>query len=136
MKSIPYFPAWSFVLPDIDNNHRSPSRSAVFDKLNFTPRFAYGDQAEVAEVTGSADGTVLGTGFARFTNAEIPWTVQYDEVVLVLEGELEIRTPDGVLKAGPKDSIWLPKGTELTYISASALVFYAIHPSNWAEEKS
>lgn len=110
------------------------ARRIGFGDLKFTPRFAYGEQAEVVEVTGTGDGTVLGTGFARFREAEIPWTVQYDEVILVLEGSVTIRTPDGDIDAGPRDSIWLPKGTDLTYIADNALVFYAIHPANWSED--
>lgn len=111
----------------------SGARSIRLNDLSFTPRFAYGDQASVVEVTGTGEGTVLGTGFARFTDAEIPWTVKYDEVLLVLEGHVTVRTPEGDLEAGPRDCIWLPKDTELTYVVDSALVFYAIHPANWAE---
>ena len=104
-----------------------------FDALTFAPRFAYGDQAEVVEVIGAGDGTVLGTGFGRFINASIPWTVQYDEVLLVIEGSVTVRTDEEALVAGPLDCIWLPKGTELRYEAESALVYYAIHPSSWAE---
>ncbi len=111
----------------------APPRRIAFDGVTFAPRFAYGDQAEIAEITGQADGTVLGTGFARFSDASIPWTVRYDEVLIVIEGEVTVRTGDGDLVAGPRDCIWLPAGTELTYQSKSALVFYAVHPSNWAE---
>lgn len=113
----------------------SGPKTIKFGQLRFGPRFAYGDQATVVEVTGTGEQTALGTGFARFTNAEIPWTVKYDEVVLVLEGSVTIRTQSGDLEAGPNDCIWLPKNTELTYVSESALVFYAIHPSNWAETR-
>ena len=116
-----------------DGDAATPTRVVRFDDLDFAPRFAYGDQAAVTEVTGAGDGTQLGTGLARFTKAEIPWTVQYDEVILVIEGELTVRTEAGDLKAGPRDCIWLPKGTKLLYVSESALVFYAIHPSNWSE---
>ena len=119
-----------------DPTQKASPRAVPFERLKFTPRFAYGDQAEVTEVTGTGDGTVLGTGFARFTDACIPWTVQYDEVLLVLEGEVRIETAGGELVAGPHDSIWLPKGTELTYISSFALVFYTIHPANWSEDAS
>lgn len=113
---------------------KSAARRLSFGDLSFAPRFAYGEQAKIAEVTGSGDGTALGTGFARFSNATIPWTVQYDEVLLVIEGQVTVRTPEGELTAGPLDCIWLPKGTELTYQSEAALVFYAIDPSTWAEE--
>ena len=112
---------------------KTAPRPISFRDLAFVPRFAYGDQAEIAEITGTEDGTLLGTGFARFRNASIPWTVRYDEVLLVIEGKVTVCTDDGDLVAGPLDSIWLPKGTELRYESESALVFYAIHPGNWAE---
>jgi len=109
------------------------ARSIEFADLAFAPRFAYGDQAQVVEVTGSGTGTPLGTGFARFRKAEIPWTVGYDEVILVLEGHLTVRMPDRTVEAGPRDCVWLPNGTDLTYIAEDALVFYAIHPANWDE---
>lgn len=108
-------------------------RKITFGELEFSPRFEYGEMAQAVEVCGTADLTELGSGFARMTNAEIPWTVKYDEVLLVVEGELTVETENGKFTAGPKDSIWLPKGTELFYRAESALIFYAIHPANWVE---
>ncbi len=109
------------------------ARRIAFGDLPFQPRFAYGDQAEIAVVTGAEDGTPLGSGFARFRQAAIPWTVRYDEVLLVLNGRVTVETSDGALELGPRDCAWLPKGTELVYRAQDALVFYAIHPSDWAE---
>lgn len=113
----------------------SKAPPAVFgpDTMSFTPRFAYGDQAQVAVVCGADGRTELGSGYVRMSGAEIPWTIKYDEVVLVIEGSLTIRTGGGDLVAQAGQSIWLPAGTELTYIADDALVFYAIHPANWAE---
>lgn len=111
----------------------TPACVVPFDTLEFTPRFEYGHMAKVTEVIGAGDGSHLGTGFGRFINAEIPWTVQYEEVLMVLEGELTVRTDEGDMVAGPKDCIWLPKGTKLTYLAESALVYYAIQPTNWAD---
>jgi ethanolamine utilization protein EutQ len=104
-----------------------------FEGQTFSPRFEHGDMAQVTEVTGTSIGTRLGSGFGRFTNAKFPWIVQYDEVLLVLEGQLTVRTEAGDLTAGPKDCIWLPKGTSVTYVAERALLFYAIEPANWAE---
>ncbi|MEM6375522.1 MAG: ethanolamine utilization protein EutQ [Pseudomonadota bacterium] len=98
----------------------------------FLPRFSHGDMAQIAKITGTEHATRLGTGFARFRQAEIPWQVKYDEVVLVIEGRLKIRTEQEALEAGPRDCIWLPKDTKLTYLAEDALVFYAIDPANWA----
>ncbi len=106
-------------------------RKIDFESLSFKPRFAYGEMAQIAEITNDDFGTELGTGFVRMVDAEIPWTTQYDEVVLVLEGVLEIETSDGILRAGPRETIWLPAKTKLTYRAGNALLFYAIHPVNW-----
>lgn len=115
-------------------NSKAPARVAPLKQAEFLPRFAYGHMAEAAVVTGTdGDGTRLGSGFVRMKDAEIPWTIQYDEVILVLEGQLTVRTAQGDLTAGPMDCIWLPDGTELTYIAEEALMFYAIEPANWAE---
>lgn len=109
------------------------AREIRFSRLELTPRFEYGDMAKVAPVIGSDDGTELGAGFGRMINAVIPWTVKYDEIILVVEGEVTIETASGNLVAGPKDCVWLPKGTELVYRADDALLFFAIHPANWAE---
>ncbi len=115
----------------MDENNRSEARCVKFGDLDYMPRFAYGDQAEIAEVSGTAENTPLGTGFVRMKNASIPWAIQYDEVLLVLEGNVTIVIGENIIEAGPMDSIWLPKGTELIYQATDALVFYAVHPVNW-----
>ncbi len=116
------------------SNASNPKELRFID-LEFSPRFEYGDQASAAQISGSDGETELGTGFVRLANADFPWTVKYDEVLLVVEGEMTVKTPDGEFNAKKHDSIWLPKGTELRYIAKNALVFYAIHPANWAEAR-
>ena len=59
--------------------------------------------------------------------------MQYDEIILVLEGEVTAITQAETLKAGPKDTIWLPAGTRVTYQAENALIFYAIQPADWAQ---
>ena len=109
-------------------------RAARFDALTFQPRFAYPDMCEVVEVAGLADRSELSGGFARFKDANIPWQVKYDELIVVLEGALAVRTPVGTLEAGPRDTLWLPAGTSVTYVSRDALVFYSLHPASWVRE--
>ena len=109
-----------------------PPRVTRFAALDFKPRFAFPEMCSVVEVAGLADRSELSGGFARFTAAQIPWRVQYDELILVLDGTLHVETPAGRLTAGPQDTIWLPKGTEVTYIAEQALVFYSLQPASWA----
>ena len=104
-----------------------------FRNLEFSPRFEYGEMAEVCGICGDEDGTELGVGWGRLNNARIPWTIKYDEVLTVFEGVLKLHANNEIHELGPKDCIWLPKGTELVYEAEAALIHFAIHPSNWHE---
>ena len=112
---------------------KSSVRLIPFEALEFSPRFEYGEMAQVAEVAGNGDGTELGTGWGRLSNARIPWTIRYDEVLTVFEGQLRLHANGKRHELGPRDSIWLPSGTELVYEADNALIPFAIHPSTWHE---
>jgi len=66
-------------------------------------------------------------------NACIPWTIKYDEVLIVFEGRMRIHADGEIYELRARDSLWLLAGTELIYEAEEALVAYAIHPSNWQE---
>ena len=95
--------------------------------------------AQVTGLCGTEDGSELGAGWARFSNAPIswtiPWTIRYDEVLTVFEGELRVHTGTDQHLLRERDCIWLPAGTELVYEATSALVYFAIHPANWQEDQ-
>ena len=115
---------------------KAAPRLVRFEDLDFQPRFEQGEMAQLAEISGSKDGTTLGVGFARMTGARIDWTVQYDEVLIVLSGRLKVHVGASVHDLGPHDSLWLPAGTALTYDSEGAMIAYAIHPADWSERPS
>ena len=114
--------------------NKAPARVMSLDKLSFTPRFEYGDQAQVAQLCGADDGSKLGVGLVRLSKAAIPWTIKYDEFILVLEGTFTVKTNDAELVANANQAMWLPAGTQLTYNSDNALLLYAIHPTDWAQQ--
>lgn len=109
---------------------KAAARLRRFEDLEFVPRFEHGETAQLAEICGAGDGTPLGAGLVRLHGACFDWTVTYDEVLIVLSGKLTVTTKDGVMTAGPQDSIWLPAGTALTYEAEHCMVAYAIHPSS------
>ena len=111
---------------------KKPPETIGFDAVAFNPRFENGDQCQIGSVVSGEHGGELGAGFARLTKAHIPWTIKYDEVLLCVEGELKVHCGGKVHELKPKDCLWLPSGTELVYEADDALVFFAIHPVNWA----
>ena len=44
---------------------QSGGHSILFEDLRFSPRFEYGEAAQIAEVSGTWLNTDLGTGFER-----------------------------------------------------------------------
>jgi len=111
---------------------KSAARVMSLSDLDFTPRFEYGDQAQVAQLCGADDGSKLGVGLVMLSQASIPWTIKYDEFILVLEGTFAVVTDVEELTAKVMQAMWLPAGTRLTYRSDEALLLYAIHPTDWA----
>jgi ethanolamine utilization protein EutQ len=112
--------------------NKSPPRKIAFGDVAFAPRFEHGEHCSVGVVCGTEMGGELGTGFARFDKARIPWMTRYDEVVLVLDGELIVHIGGIAHQLRKHDTLWIPEGTSLIYEAADALVYYAIHPVNWS----
>jgi ethanolamine utilization protein EutQ len=113
--------------------NKSPPRVHRFADLHLQPRFEYGDQAAAIQVCGAEDMSELASGYGRLNNVRFPWTIKYDEILIVLERALTVHANDTSFTVGRFDSIWLPKGTDLEYEAENALIAYAIHPANWAE---
>ena len=74
----------------------------------------------------------MGAGIAEFDECSVEWTVTYDEVIVVLEGEFRLRLADRVIVAGPGEIIWIPENTPLHYEGTKAKVFFAVYPGDWA----
>src|SRR6266404_4062518 len=71
--------------------------------------------AEICRLVGPDLSTTMGVGLAKFDECSIEWTVLYDEMIVVLEGEFRLRLPDRLIVAAPGDIIWIPEHTPLRY---------------------
>lgn len=103
-------------------------------------RFGRFDGAEgdkwigITDVVGAEDGSSMGAGFMQWENAFFPWTLNYDEVDLVLDGELHIRQGDETLVGRPGDLLFIPKGSSIEFGTPSKVRFlYVAWPANWQE---
>ena len=69
------------------------------------------------------------------TAGSFPWTLNYDEVQIVLEGELHIGTPDGVRVGRPGDVLYVPKGSTITFSTPTWAKFvYVTYPADWESQ--
>lgn len=91
-----------------------------------------GQQVSIADVITAADGSSMAAGFMQWEQAFFPWTLNYDEVDLVLEGELHIRRGEQTTVAKAGDVVFIPKGSSIEFGTPSRVRFlYVAYPANW-----
>ena len=93
--------------------------------LDLTPR----DGQAVLPVVNRSYSRELGAGIGVFESCSIEWTVSYDEVLFIKDGNFTLRVGDKAYRAGPGDILWIPKDTRLVYEAKERVTFfYAVHP--------
>ncbi len=88
-----------------------------------------------ADVITDRVGSPMGVGFMRFENGSFPWTLNYDEVDYVIEGELEIRVGDESFVGRAGEVIFIPRGTSILFCTRTFAYFmYVTYPANWTTQ--
>jgi ethanolamine utilization protein EutQ len=84
-------------------------------------------------VLTSADGSPMGAGFMALDRGEFAWTLTYDEVDIVVEGELVITRGGEVVRGGSGDVIFIPKDSAITFGTPAGVKFvYVTYPADWS----
>jgi len=89
-----------------------------------------GNASGVAEISWvTAENSALPCGFGILDEAVCePKKLDYDEVILIMEGRFGVEAEDGIRVEGEAgDVIELKKGTTVTYSGSHARIFFAIH---------
>jgi ethanolamine utilization protein EutQ (cupin superfamily) len=84
-------------------------------------------------VTG-ADGSPMTAGIMSWGREDsFPWSLDYDEIDLVLEGVLQISIDGRVLEGRAGDVFYIPKGSRIVFGTPNRTrVFYVTYPADWA----
>jgi ethanolamine utilization protein EutQ len=85
--------------------------------------------AAVRGLINTAFSDRLGAGIGVFEDCAMEWTVTYDEVLFIREGQFRLETDAGTHHAGPGDTLWIPEGTRIVYAAdAPVTFFYTVAP--------
>ena len=107
-------------------------RNVVLEPFGF-PGPGPDQQVRATDVVTSEDGSPMAAGYMSLTAGKFPWTLTYDEVQVVLEGELHIGTASGTRVGRPGDILYVPKGSTITFGTPSwAKFIYVTFPADWA----
>lgn len=93
-----------------------------------------GMQVATVDVVTGDDGAPMAAGYMTLTRGSFPWTFTYDEVQIVLEGELQLGGDGGDRIGRPGDVFYIPKGSRITFGTPSWAKFvYVTFPANWED---
>lgn len=77
----------------------------------------------------------LGCGLMVMEHTTFPWTLNYDEIDYVVEGQLSILIDGKRVTAGPGEIILIPKGSSIQFsVEEKARFLYFVYPANWQEQ--
>ncbi len=78
----------------------------------------------------------LMAGIMEMDESSFPWTLEYDEVDYIIEGVLEIKIGDAVVRGEKGDILFIPKGSSISFVSPGKSRFlYVTYPADWAEQE-
>ncbi|CAA0117117.1 Ethanolamine utilization protein EutQ [BD1-7 clade bacterium] len=87
----------------------------------------------LTDVITAKDNSNIGAGYMSWENGFFPWTLTYDEVDVVLEGELHIKSGDQTFVGKPGDVMFIPKGSSIEFGTPTSVRFvYVTYPVDWA----
>jgi len=87
------------------------------------------------DVVVTQDRSPMGAGYMSLDKGEMQWTLTYDEIDIVLEGELVITRGQEQVRGKTGDVIYIPKGSSITFGTPSWTRFvYVVFPVNWNEK--
>lgn len=87
----------------------------------------------LTDVIGAADKSSIGAGFMQWEQSSFQWTLTYDEIDVVLEGELHIHCDGNTYIGYPGDVFYIPKDTTIEFSTPNKVRFvYITYPADWS----
>ena len=94
-----------------------------------------GTNVWLKDVVITQDRSPMGAGYMSLDQGEMQWTLTYDEIDIVLEGELVITRGNEQVRGKTGDVIYIPKGSSITFGTPNWTKFvYVVFPVNWNEK--
>jgi len=85
------------------------------------------------DIVTAAHGSPMAAGFMSLREGRFQWTLDYDEIDYVVEGELHIETAEETVVALPGEIVYIPKGSTIWFATPSWVKFlYVTFPVEWS----
>lgn len=96
-----------------------------------------GKQVRLADVITSSDNSPMCAGFMTWRKQDsFAWTLDYDEIDLVLQGTLAITINGKTYEGKVGDLFYIPKGSQIIFGTPNyTKIMYVTYPADWAAQK-
>lgn len=92
-------------------------------------------KVSIADVITGQDNSSMSAGYMSWEKGFFPWTLNYDEVQVILEGELHIKSNGETVIGKPGDIIFVPKTSSIEFGTPTKVRFvYIAWPANWQKQ--
>ena len=101
------------------------SKTTVFKQTKFYFEEMSGapvHNTTIARIVSPASSETLGGGIVIFEKCSYEWTVTYDEIFYIIDGQLRVVVDGENFDCETGDVIWLPRDTPLRYETAGKAV--------------
>lgn len=116
------------ILPPLKVVHGS---QIYLDKFGLDPK-ALEANVHLKDVITSQDKAPVSAGYMTLNKGGFPWTLSYDEIDVILEGELVITRGTDVVRGSIGDVIFIPRGSNIVFSTPDKVRFvYVTYPADW-----
>jgi ethanolamine utilization protein EutQ len=132
-------PGFALGRKEVLNQNLPPLKVVRMSNVQVEPflegRTTPGTNVWLKDVVVTQDRSPMGAGYMSLDKGEMQWTLTYDEIDIVLEGELVITRGSEQVRGKTGDVIYIPKGSSITFGTPNWTRFvYVVFPVNWNEK--
>jgi len=92
------------------------------------------DKVGIKEILSTKECPNLATGFMEIEKSSFDWTLGYDELDYIVEGDMDITVDGKTYRGHAGDVFFIPMNTSITFGSPNyCKFFFTAYPSNWQE---
>lgn len=92
------------------------------------------DKVGIKEILNIRECPNLATGFMEIEKTSFDWTLGYDELDYIIEGDMDITVDGKTYRGRAGDVFFIPMNTSITFGSPNyCKFFFTAYPQNWRE---
>ncbi len=92
------------------------------------------DKVGIKEILNTRECPNMATGFMEIEKTSFDWTLGYDELDYIVEGNMDITIDGKTYRGHAGDVFFIPMNTSITFSSPDyCKFFFSTYPANWQE---